>query len=104
MAPINPCILLPPGHIKNSCMDTYNQANKLGPYAPGVTPIPPSGGHSIYDALTGSYDPLSVRHLVIRIAEVVIGLAMVVVGVKALISASPTTKVIVQGAKKVAKS
>jgi hypothetical protein len=41
--------------------------------------------------------------MIFRIGEVVIGVAMVVVGIKALASSSDTTKIFVQGAKKVGK-
>lgn len=43
------------------------------------------------------------RQAMFRMVEVVVGVAMIIVGVKALVSSSPTIKVVAQGAKKVAK-
>lgn len=44
------------------------------------------------------------RQAMFRVVEVVVGVAMVVAAVKALISSSPTVKVVTQGAKKVANT
>jgi hypothetical protein len=41
------------------------------------------------------------RHFMFRAGEVIIGVAMVIVGIKAMATSGDTTKVIVQGARKV---
>jgi hypothetical protein len=94
------CDLMLPGKMKDMCQKTFQE----GPYAPqNGTPAPSSGGtNSLWDILTGSYSPFSLRHFMIRVVEVIVGGAMVIVAIKTLMNSSPTTKVIVQGVKKVA--
>jgi len=93
----NKCDLFPPGSaMQRACQKTFSE----GPYANGQNP-PVSGGGG-----GGSFFGIPLpgsdwqRHFMFRAGEVIVGIAMIIVGVKAFVSASPTTKVIVQGARK----
>lgn len=87
--------------MKSVCIKTnkdlgYDEHGKKIPGAPDN-----SGGNSFLGIPLPSSDWW--RHFIFRTGEVIIGLAMVIVGVKALANSGDTTKVIVQGAKKVGK-
>lgn len=88
---INPCLALIPGSaLRKACDAAQAQADAAPPTSQGTSfwgiPIPGSGWQ---------------RHFMFRMGEVVVGIAMIVVGIKAFTNGSPTTKVIVQAAKKV---
>lgn len=87
--PVDPCRLLPPGKLKDACQKAQADAQ---------SGVPQQGGGSLFGIPLPGSDWL--RHFVFRVGEVVIGIAMIIVGVKAFVSGSPTTKVVVQGVKK----
>jgi hypothetical protein len=86
--PVDPCKLLPPGKLKDAC-------NKAQQDSQGV---PQQGGGSFFGIPIPGSDWQ--RHFMFRVGEVIVGIAMIVVGVKAFVNTSPTTKIIIQSAKK----
>lgn len=94
--PVTPCFFLL-GKMKTACEETQKKVQQSN------TNAQTGQQNSIYDILTGQHSPLDWRHVAVRAAEIVVGTALVVVAFKALVSSSPTIKVISDTAAKGAK-
>lgn len=90
------------GKMKSACIATNKSLgyDEHGNKLPGQPPDTGGGQSFLGIPLPGSD---FWRHFMFRAGEVIIGIALVVVGVKAFAGSSDTTKIIVQGAKKVGK-
>jgi hypothetical protein len=92
------------GALYDACVKTNKSLGydeKGNPLPAGSQSTPSGGGSSFFGIPLPGSDWW--RHFIFRSAEVIVGVAMVIVGIKAMATSGDTTKVIVQGAKKVGK-